>query len=226
MVACCSFYLGPTVEAQVEDNASAADVLREVVGTYEKLSTYQDTGNLTEISFPESSTGNSTMVIAFATQFHRGGDYSFVWATTEYFAGKQISKSENRFWSDDLKGWWSESFEGRKAKVKEMTFAEATASATGISRGASLDIFRLLSSNIPGFRVDDFENMRITGSEKIGGVDSYILTGNRPKFPTMKCEVWVGKKDHLIRKWVEVDPYHHATTTTIRTDLIAETSAP
>jgi hypothetical protein len=219
--------LGPGVSAggQVEADANAANLVRETVSTYQMLSTYQDSGVLTEVSFPESNTGNGTTVITFKTKFHRGGDYSFAWTTTEHFAGKEISKSENRFWSDNLKGWWSESNNGRKPKVIEMSFDDATASATGISLGASHDIFRLLTKDLSGFRIDALENLRVKGTEIAEGTDSYILAGNYPKLPDMKCEVWIGKKDHLIRKWVEVDLYHH-TTTTVRSDLVVEVSAP
>lgn len=213
-----------SVSAETYTAGSAADVMRSVVTTYQELSTYQDRGRSVQTSMLlEGEKEASRNIIQFTTLFKRCGRYRFVWTSRDNFFGKEEESSSNRFWSDGSKGWYSESSYSGKPRVSEMSFRDASAAATGISQGTSHAIFRLLSNEVSGFRYDQLWDLRITGSEVVSGVDSNVVRGNYSDGSSL--DLWIGKRDHLIRKGVHT--WLDGTTTTFeRSDIVVNVDIP
>jgi len=196
---------------------TATAVLQQTVATYQAMTTYRDHGWSvhTVKSFPTEESP-ATVVIDFVTLFKRPSKFRFSWTTTDNFVGGPYT-SKDAIWSDGLRVWGVWSY-NENVPAPEESFNMAVAAATGVSSGTAHDIFRLLSDKISGFRFDQLRDLKIVRSEMLQGVDCYVVRGNN--HGEVDHELWIGKKDHLIRKGIHTTAADGNTSTFERTDIV------
>ena len=173
---------------------SAAEVLRNVVATYQSLTSYRDQG--VSITRRAGETGDAERRLEFETLFTRPGKLRFAWdEETRYRPGKTHSV----IWSDGTSAWSSFAHTGNTPE-REKSLALAVCGATGLSVGAAHVIPRLLTTEINGVRIDDLEDYSVAGEESIDGVECVRLTAYYRS--GTRSTVWVGRDDNLIRRIV------------------------
>lgn len=187
----------------------AVTLMKQVVASYQAFDTYRDRGrSIQTLKFDSAEKDYSTLIIDFATLFKRPYKFKFSWTRTENF-GDGSYTSKDAFWSDGSRVW-SLSSDGSRAPIAEENFSMAVARATGVTRGASHEIFRLLTDKVSGFRFDQLGGLKIVRSEVISGVDCYVVHGSQ--YGADAYDLWIGKQDHLIRKGIDTQPDGNTVT--------------
>jgi outer membrane lipoprotein-sorting protein len=196
-------------------------LLQKVVTTYQSLTSYQDSGrNIQTLGRKPPGDNPPNITIEFKTYFKRSDKFLFSWISIEDL-GDGIWKEKNAIWSDGKKAWSSYSYD-HNVSGQEENFGMASAEATGITNGASHDIFRLLTDKVTGTRLDQLKDLNIVGSEKVFGIDSYIVRG---KTDLYMSKLWIGKSDYIIRRGM--DTWSDGTTMTFeRTGIILNQDIP
>jgi hypothetical protein len=190
---------------QNDPTPSATQVLRNVVATYQSLTSYRDRG----VSITTSANGTEVPErrLEFETLFTRPGKLRFAWdEETSHWPGN----THYVIWSDGTSAWSSFAHTDNTPERQE-SLALAVCSATGISAGAAHVIPKLLMTEIYGLRIDDLENYSVTGEESIDGVECVQLTAYYRS--GARSTVWVGRDDNLIRRIIT----DHAGTEQIET---------
>lgn len=157
---------------------------------YSRLVSYQDDGVV--ITTYDKETGGRIDKLPFKTSFKRANLFRFEW--TDYFFSKLGKKRV--VWSNgqDAFSYW----EPDRYEKKEY-LGLAIAGATGVSRGSSHTVSRLLlTDEVSGFRVTDLEDTSLLGEEIFEGVLCYHIKGTHPHGGFY--ELWIGKSDRLLRK--------------------------
>jgi hypothetical protein len=200
----------------------ASDLMKRVVATYRGLTSYQDSGaTVLQIVKGQLDLGKSTT--RFSTSFTRNGGYRFAWTSTENFDGKETVASNSCFWSSGSKGWYKEQFYGAKPRLEEMPLSSASAATTGVTEGASHDIFRLLTDEVTGFSYDQLLDLSIVGEEVVSGHVTYKLHGRYPTGAVV--DLWIGEQDNLVRKGRSTLP-NGSISTVERTNVIVNAAIP
>ena len=218
------FFLSAPIVAELPTNADATAILRDVVATYEAMSSYRDQGrSILTLGVQRDAGNTSRSLIEFRTLFDRHGRYVFAWTSSEDFSGENTESSSNCFWFDGSKGWYAERNYGGRRRKSEMNLRDASAATTGISQGTSHEVFRLLTDEVGGLRYDQLKNLRITGKETTHGVDSDIVRGDYSDGSS--TDLWIGRQDHLIRKRLDT-ALDGATTLVERTNIVVNSNIP
>jgi len=197
------------------DKLTVPEIAKQTQEAYAALTSYSDTAK------GVSEGGGQTTETTCTTRLQRPKQYRVEWTTT---GGLYVSKG--MVWSDGGANYEvmdaADKFATAKAQtVRDMQMAFAL--ALGVSGGAASTIpgafFELSFGDKLGAFASGRTEMRREADEKIGGVDCYVvvsvldadkLLGNAkmPKNPmvdlkslgTTTTTLWIGKKDHLIRK--------------------------
>lgn len=200
----------------------ATEFMRDTAATYRAMSSYRDRGHLVQsLKSSPDDPDESAVAQDFVTLFQRPDKFKFAWTTTDNFGGGSRN-DQDAIWSDGTEVWASWSSRDKNAVKVLEDFDTAVASATGISHGAAHDIFVLLSERVSGFRFDMYKNLKIVGSDRMRGVDCYVVRGHEYDYTQ---DLWIGKQDHLIRKGIETR-LDGAVLTFERTDIAVNQDIP
>lgn len=204
------------------NDLDAGDLMKRVVATYRGLKSYQDSG-ATVLQIVKGQMDLVKSTTRFSTSFTRNGGYRFAWTSTENFDGKEAVESNSCFWSSGNEGWYKEQFYGVKPRLEEMPLSSASAATTGVTEGASHDIFRLLTDEVAGFSYDQLVDLSIVGEEVVSGHVTYKVHGRYPTGSVI--DLWIGKQDNLIRKRRSV-LLNGSISTVERTNVIVDAAIP
>ena len=165
-------------------------IMKRMAQRYASCSSYQDTG-VVQTTHNEANSARIERM-PFKTYFARPRFFRFEWI--DYFHWKDGRKSI--VWCDgkDTYSYWEpDRYE------KEEYLGLGIAGATGISRGAAHTIPRLLMADeVSGFALTELTNLSLVGEELFEGVLCYRINGKHP-FGDI-YELWIGKRDYLLRK--------------------------
>ena len=206
--------------AAVSPEPTAAAFMHDTVATYRAMSSYQDRGRSVQTltSYPGDD-DPSNVEIEFVTLFKRPNKFKFSSTTTDNF-GDGPDVSHDAIWSDGSSVWeWSS---GDIVPKSVEGFGMAVAEVTGVSHGMAHEIFRLLTDEVTGFRFDQLKQLKILRSDKLAGVDCYVVHGLQFDH---EVDLWIGKGDHLIRKGIETAP-DTSTNTFERRDIVVDGEIP
>lgn len=198
------------------NDADASEVMKQVVAAYHSLSSYADRGT----SIVHLAGSDATYRIDFETLFKRPNELRFAW-TLEYSnaPGKQ---HKSVIWCDGVTAWSSYSFHSNKPERKE-NLELAVAGAIGASWTTGHTIPRLLSDEVGGIRLDEqLRSFKITGNDTSDGVSCVVIIGAFASGG--ECKIWVGLKDHLIRRIEERSK--NGTREEVRTQIVANQDIP
>jgi outer membrane lipoprotein-sorting protein len=179
-------------QGAASNDADASEVIRQVVAAYRSLSSYSDRGT----SLVHLAGSDASYRVDFETLFKRPNKLRFAWTLQYSHApGKQ---RKNVIWCDGATAWSSYSFRGNKPELKQ-NLELAVAGAVGPSWTTAHNIPRLLSDEVGGIPLDEqVQGFKITGNETADGVHCVVVVGNLATGG--ECKIWVGLKDHLIRR--------------------------
>lgn len=191
----------------MSSDAIADAFIQDTVATYRAMSSYQDRGRSVQTLKSTPDDDEPAMAtVDFATAFRRPNKIRFSWTKTYNFMDDR-APSKEELGSDGSKVWsWNSTDSAPEA---EESIGMAVAGATGVTYGAAHMIPRLLTDDVHGFRIDQLKHLKILRSERLEGIDCYVLHGL--KFE-IEVELWIGKEDHLIRKRIETRPDGNTNT--------------
>jgi hypothetical protein len=197
------------------DKLTVPEIAKQTQEAYAALTSYSDTAK------GVSEGGGQTTEATCTTRLQRPKQYRVEWTTT---GGLYVSKG--LFWSDGGANYRVmeaadkfASATAQTARDMQMAFAMATGVSGGVASTVPGAFFKLNFGDKLGAFVSGNTEMKREADEKIGGVDCYVvvsvldgdkLLGNK-KMPknalvdlkslgTTTTTLWIGKKDHLIRK--------------------------
>jgi outer membrane lipoprotein-sorting protein len=181
-----------------EDNGklSATSIVQKMAMRYPSVQSYRDDGVvLTYAPFnprPDE--------IRFKTWFVRPGAFRFEWTAQPGAAFLKGVKNHFVIWSEGKHAYFYDKYAGFPPTTeKEDSLADAIASATGVSGGASHTVPRLLMKTVPGFALTELKDLKSLGIEVFEGVRCHHLVGQHPHgYGPM--ELWIGSNDFLSRK--------------------------
>lgn len=175
-------------------NVSAKDIIEKMAAQYRDISSYQDTGEVLET---KNGANNGRIVNEFKTYFTRPNFLRFEWTDGNIAtSGPEL----NVVWSDGKRTKSYYSWKNPRVETYE-TIGLGFGGATGISRGSAHTVPTLLLEEIGGFKLTEILKPEIIAEEKFEGENCYIVRGYHPfGFP---IDIWIGKKDFLIRKTKE-----------------------
>ena len=169
----------------------AMSILANVAVTYANVSAYQDSG-VVLTHHPDKDQPDE---IVFQTLFLRPDQLRFDWVRHHPYPPLRHIKTSSSIWPD---GRGSHLLANGTAKPREASLRLAVAGATGVSRGSSHHIPRLLSPNIGGFCLVDLGDPKLLGEEVFEGVRCHHIQGKHPGGGTYR--LFIGKDDFLIRR--------------------------
>ena len=184
------------VEAQ-QAKASAKTILNRMAQSYARYRSYQDEGLV--ITTYDEPTGGRIEKLPFKTHFKRPNLLRFEWI--DYSPWKEgrtyiiwsNGKESFTYWQPD-----------RYEKAEDLGMA--IAGATGISRGSAQTVSRLLLGDEGiGFSVGELDTPSLVSEEMFGGALCYRIKGKDSQGGW--DELWIGKKDLLLRKVREETKY-------------------
>jgi outer membrane lipoprotein-sorting protein len=190
---------GESVAAETADS-----IMQKMVKTYGDASSYQDEG--VTLSHDPAKPGPDQ--ILFATLFKRPNLFRFDWTSHHPYPPLRHLKTYAVTWADGT-GIYTYRQPPTPASGStspalattlrdEPNMSSAIAGATGVSRGSSHHILRLLSVDVSGFAMSELKSLTLAGTDEIEGMTCYHLTGTHPRGGTIRF--WVGKSDFLIRR--------------------------
>jgi len=182
------FFCSNAIEGQTRKLKPEA-ILKQTAARYAKYSSYQDDGLV--ITTYSEATGGQIDKRPFKLFFSRPNRFRFEWL--DYYL--QNSGRLNVVWSDgaDTFGYW----EPDRYEKKE-SLEMGIAGATGISGGSAYTIPRLLMPTIDGWVLTELTKTNLAGKEIFEGELCYRIKGL--DLDGDLTEVWISKKDFLIRK--------------------------
>lgn len=164
-------------------------ILKRMARAYAQCTSYQDTG-VVETTYHEATSGRIEKM-PFKTYFKRPNLLRFEW--TDYNPWKEGRTSV--VWSNGKEVfiyWEPDRYE------REETLGGGIAGATGVSGGAAHTVPRMLLEEISGFTLTELTNLSLAPDEEFEGESCYHIKGKHPLGDPY--EVWIGKRDFLLRK--------------------------
>lgn len=170
-------------------NPSPQTILRRMAQAYAACSSYEDSG-IVITTFDEETKGRIVKK-PFKLRFKRPDRFRFEW--TEYDA----SATGRLFvvWSNQagtFTYWEPDRYE------KNRSLRSGIAGATGVSSRAVRTIPELLIPDLVGWRITELRKPVRLSDEIFEGELCYHIRGSHPDGEPY--EVWIGKKDYLLRK--------------------------
>jgi len=179
----------PAVATPAAAPESAASILRSMSHTYAAMASYQDVGEVTTTY--RMGTGPEKHTTRFATWFSRPDRLRFVW---------QDGESKGRIWSDGEAAYSRHSPYGSSGPVrKEASLSLAIAGATGVSNNAAYTVPTLLFPEAADFRLEQIEELQVTGTESLEGRECFVIMGKHPRSDSLYT-LWVGTEDRLLHR--------------------------
>ena len=165
-------------------------IMTRMAQRYANCTSYQDVG-VVETTHNEANSARIERM-PFKTYFTRPQFFRFEW--TDYFPWKDgrtyIVWSDGK---DSFTYWEPDTYE------KNEYLGMGIAGATGVSRGSAHTLSRLLmSKEMSGFALTELTNLALVGEELFEGELCYRVNGKHPFGDVY--ELWIGKKDYLLRK--------------------------
>ena len=193
------------------DKLTVPEIAKQTQEAYAALTSYSDTAK------GVSEGGGQTVEATCSTRLQRPKQYRVEWVSSG-----GLYQSKGLVWSDGGANYEVMDAADKFAAAQPTTVRDmqmAFAGATGVSGGAASTIpgafFKLnFGDKLGVFAMERTETKR-QADEKIGGVDCYVvvnvLDASKMKVPksaavdvkslgTSTTTLWIGKKDHLIRK--------------------------
>ena len=168
---------------------SAEAILKKAAESYAVLFSYQDSGIVTTTY--DEPTGGRVDKLPFKLFFSRPDSVRCEWLDYYLDASGRLSV----VWSNP-KGTFLYRQPDRYETRSTLELGIAT--ATGISSSACYDVPRLLIPEINGWAVTNLKETKLVGEEIFEGESCYQITGY--DFHGVRNDVWIGKRDFLIRK--------------------------
>jgi outer membrane lipoprotein-sorting protein len=165
--------------------------MAQVVAAYHSISTYSDLGSAI-VRFARS---DLVFTVKFETLFKRPGRLRFAWTSESNSTPGYVQTG--LIWCDGTTAWKNYSFQGGKPEQKK-SLDLIVAGATGASSGTAHHIPRLLSDEVTGTRLDELQDLKITGKDTADGVECIVVVGFYKN--DGECKVWIGREDHFIRR--------------------------
>jgi outer membrane lipoprotein-sorting protein len=176
-------------------------ILKKSAERYAALSSYQDVG-VVIITTDEGTSGRIEKQ-PFKLFFNRPNQFRFEWL--DY--GSQKNGRLRVVWSegnDTFTYWEPDKYE------KEESLEMGIAGATGVSSGAAFHTPRLLMPEMGGWAMTDLKKTALVGEEMFEGELCYRIKGF--DFSQNLNEVWIGKRDFLVRKLTRHSAFEDYTT--------------
>ncbi|HST22978.1 MAG TPA: DUF2092 domain-containing protein [Blastocatellia bacterium] len=178
-------------------------IMNRMAQRYANCSSYQDVG-VVETTHNEANSARIERM-PFKTYFVRPQFFRFEWI--DYFPWKD--GLTNIVWCN---GKDSFTYLEPDTYEKEEYLGRGIAGATGISRGSAHTISRLLmAEEMSGFALTELTSLALVGEDQVEGELCYRVNGIHP-FGDI-YELWISKKDYLLRKLREKTTDKDYTTT-------------
>lgn len=193
------------------DQLTVQEIAKQTQDTYAGLTSYSDTAT------GVSEGGGQTLETTCTTRLQRPKQYRVEW-----ISNGGLYQAKGIVWSDGGANYYVMDAADKYTAAQPTTVHDmqmAIASANGVSGGAASTIpgafFKLNYGDKLGLFATDRTKTKRLADEKIGSVDCYVvvsvLDATKMKAPksaavdvknlgTSTTTLWIGKKDHLIRK--------------------------
>jgi outer membrane lipoprotein-sorting protein len=205
------FYLGGAVLGQTAAS-SPQIILREMVDTYERVSSYQDSGVVRTLPSEPGVIADSEgsrfrgvsfrddTLLSFNTYYARPGKFRFEWRSPLLRASRDAAVWSNGkqaySWTPDISGI-GKGFILNKGSALRWYVDEAQRWAGG----AVYFVPSLLMKDVSPFSFGDMlstmEGLSLLREEQIDGETCHVIKGDISGVPWV---LWVGKESHLLRK--------------------------
>jgi outer membrane lipoprotein-sorting protein len=169
-------------------------VVARMAKQYADAKSYQDTGIVQTVS--DEPNGQVEEIVAFKTYFVRPKQFRFEWM----YKPKYLEPDFHIVWSDG-----NNTFRfGEPARVETVeNLSRGIAGETGSSRGSAHTVAVMLDEEVSGFRATEMKNISLLREEQFEGENCFVVRGFHPfGFP---IDLWISKKDFLLRKVSEKD---------------------
>jgi RNA polymerase sigma factor (sigma-70 family) len=194
-----------------DTRVTVREIAQQTVDAYAALSSYSDT--CTGIS----SGGGTTIQGTCKIQLQRPKQYRVEWASNG-----GLFSSKGLVWSDGRQNYQVmtaadkfDSAPAQKARDMQQTFASANGTSGNLASTVPCAFFKLPYGDSLGVFTAERAQTKRLPDEKVGDTDCYVIAnildgnqiGDMPKTPNIRVKVggitntlWIGKRDHLIRK--------------------------
>jgi hypothetical protein len=180
----------------VSRQLEARETLESLVSRYASLRSYRDRG----VVVHRGAGGNEAKVeIAFAT-FYEEPRFRFEFRKPDPRSPRGASETHHAIGFDGNTAYCVRRTEDGETSVQAVdSIGTAVMRTTGISRGSSHTIGRLLMQEMDGLSYLDLLNVRLRDLACIDGVECYVITADHPQL-TAKYQLWIEKDRLLLRK--------------------------
>ena len=168
-------------------------ILGNVALAYANVTAYQDSG----VVLTHDPNKAEPDEIVFQTLFTRPDSLRFDWIRHHPHPPVRHIKTSSSIWPD---GHGAHLMSSGTGAPKTVPLNLAVAGATGVSRGSSHHIPRLLTPAITGFSLLDLAEVTLLGEEVFEGVRCHRLEGKHPGGGVY--QLYVGQDDYFIRRLV------------------------
>jgi hypothetical protein len=187
---CCGPFARPLVAAEPDKPMS---ILGNVALAYANVTAYQDSG----VVLTHDPAKAEPDEIVFQTLFLRPDLLRFDWIRHHPYPPLRHIKTSSSIWPD---GQGSHLMSTGTGSPRTVSLNLAVAGATGVSRGSSHHIPRLLTPAITGFSLMDLADVTLRGEEVFEGVRCHWLEGKHPRGGVY--QLYVSQDDYFIRRLV------------------------
>lgn len=205
------FSLGNVAHAQPAA-PSPRKILEEMIATYARVSSYQDSGAVRTLSGDPALIADSesshfrgvsfrdNTLVSFKTYYARSGKFRFEWRSPLLRVTRDAA-----VWSDGKQAYsWAPDITGAgKGFIlnKESDLRGSVDEAQSWSGGAVFFVPSLLMKDVSPFSFGDMlgvmEGLSLLREEQIDGELCHVIKGDISGVPWV---LWVGKESHLLRK--------------------------
>jgi outer membrane lipoprotein-sorting protein len=184
---------------------TASTVLQEMAKAYLAVTSYQDEG----VSLAHDPSKPSPDEVGFKIFFARPNLMRFEWTSHHPYPPLRHLVTYAATWSDGKNAFtYTERPDARSndrdGELKQNdSLAMGIAGATGVSRGTAHQVPVLLLPELGGFALTQIKSPTLVGVEPFDGTLCFRLRGEHPR-TAGTYELWIGQKDHLIRRIISV----------------------
>jgi len=182
-----------TLPLPAAEPRNPGSVLGDVARAYANVTAYQDSG-VVLIHDPQKEQPDE---IIFQMLYVRPDRLRFDWVRHHPYPPLRHIKTLSSIWPDSEGSHLTQLGD---SKPKTVSLNLAVAGATGVSRGSSHHIPRLLTPTITGFSLMDLADVTLLGEEVFEGVRCHRLEGKHPRGGVY--QLYIGQDDHFIRRIV------------------------
>jgi hypothetical protein len=156
-------------------NFNAPELLRAALSMYQKISSYQDDGDVV-VASPNLESRDR---VTFETHFVRPSQFRFKFASPHPYPPLAHIITTTICGLDELGAYmWSKNYDAPATFEDCENISMAVAGATGISSGSAHNIGQLLFAQIGGARFADLDNLSSRNDETVEGVRCKSLHGS------------------------------------------------